>query len=92
MVDNCRGIDLAGREGEPGEVYNVGASEERTNLEVTEAILDATGGSEDQITFVEDRPGHDQRYALDTSKLEALGWEPEWSFEEGLDHAVEHFQ
>ena len=92
MVDNCRGIDLAGREGEPGEVYNVGASEERTNLEVTEAILEATGGSEDQITFVEDRPGHDQRYALDTSKLEALGWEPEWSFEEGLDHAVEHFQ
>ena len=88
VVDNCRGIDLAAHEGEPGEVYNVGASAERTNLEVTEAILEATDGSEDQITFVEDRPGHDQRYALDTSKLEALGWEPTWSFEEGLKKTV----
>ncbi|ELY42641.1 dTDP-glucose 4,6-dehydratase [Natronorubrum bangense] len=88
VVDNCRGIDLAAHEGEPGEVYNVGASAERTNLEVTEAILEATDGSEDQITFVEDRPGHDQRYALDTSKLEALGWEPTWSFEEGLEKTV----
>ncbi|SIS10522.1 dTDP-glucose 4,6-dehydratase [Natronorubrum thiooxidans] len=88
VVDNCRGIDLAAHEGEPGEVYNVGASAERTNLEVTEAILEATGGSEDQITFVEDRPGHDQRYALDTSKLEALGWEPTWSFEQGLEKTV----
>ncbi|MCU4974970.1 dTDP-glucose 4,6-dehydratase [Halobacteria archaeon AArc-m2/3/4] len=92
VVDNCRGIDLAAREGDPGEVYNVGASAERTNLEVTEAILEATGGSEDQITFVEDRPGHDQRYALDTSKLEALGWEPTWTFEEGLEKTVENLR
>ena len=92
VVDNCRGIDVAAHEGDPGEVYNVGSSEERTNLEVTEAILDATDGSEDQITFVEDRPGHDQRYALDTSKLEALGWEPEWTFEEGLAETVERLR
>ncbi|MFC7114591.1 dTDP-glucose 4,6-dehydratase [Natronoarchaeum sp. GCM10025703] len=92
VVDNCRGIDIAAREGNPGEVYNVGASEERTNLEVTEAILDATSGSEEQITFVEDRPGHDQRYALDTSKLEALGWKPEWTFEEGLVKTVDGLQ
>ena len=92
VVDNCRGINLAAREGTSGEVYNVGSSEERTNLEVTKAILDATDGSEDQITFVEDRPGHDQRYALDTSKLESLGWEPKWSFEEGLDRTVNHYR
>jgi dTDP-glucose 4,6-dehydratase len=92
VVDNCRGIDLAAREGELGEVYNVGAGEERTNLEVAKAILDATGGSEDQISFVEDRPGHDQRYALDTSKLEALGWEPKWTFEEGLQMTVENLR
>ncbi len=91
VVDNCRGIDLAAREGDTGEVYNIGASTERTNLEVTEAILEATGGSEDQITFVEDRPGHDQRYALDTSKLEALGWKPQWTFEEALAETVEYF-
>jgi len=92
VVDNCRGIDVAAHEGDPGETYNVGSSEERTNLEVTKAILDATDGSEDQIAFVEDRPGHDQRYALDTSKVEALGWESEWSFEEGLNQVVEHFR
>jgi len=92
VVDNCRGIDCAAHEGTPGEVYNVGSSAERTNLEVTEAILEATGGSDDQITFVEDRPGHDQRYALDTTKLEALGWEPEWTFEDALEKTVEYYR
>lgn len=92
VLDNCRGIDLAAHEGAPGEVYNVGAGSERTNLEVTKEILKETGGSEDQITFVEDRPGHDQRYALDTSKLQALGWEPKWSFEEGLAKTVDYFR
>jgi len=91
VADNCRALDLALREGEAGEIYNVGSGEERTNLEVTRAIIDAVGGSEDQISFVEDRPGHDQRYALDTSKIEDLGWEPEWSFEEGLIETVEYY-
>ena len=91
VEDNCRALDLVLRDGEPGEVYNIGSGEERTNLEVTEAILDAVGGSEDQITFVEDRAGHDQRYALETDKIEALGWEPSWSFEEGLERTVEHY-
>ena len=89
--DNCRALDLVLREGDTGEIYNIGSGEERTNLEVTRAILDAVGGVEDQITFVEDRPGHDQRYALDTAKVEALGWEPEWSFEDGLAKTVEHY-
>ncbi|ELY63464.1 dTDP-glucose 4,6-dehydratase [Natrinema versiforme] len=91
VEDNCEALDLVLREGEPGEVYNIGSGEERTNLEVTEAILDAVGGSEDQITFVEDRAGHDQRYALETDKIERLGWEPSWSFEAGLERAVDYY-
>jgi dTDP-glucose 4,6-dehydratase len=91
VEDNCRAIDLVLREGEDGEIYNIGSGEERTNLEVTEAILEAVGGSDDQITFVEDRPGHDQRYALETAKIEGLGWEPNYSFDEGLERTVEHY-
>lgn len=91
VEDNCRALDRVLRDGNPGEIYNIGTGEERTNLEVTQAILEAVGGSEEQITFVEDRLGHDQRYALETSKIEALGWEPEWSFEEGLDKTVEYY-
>ena len=91
VEDNCRAIDLVLREGNPGEIYNIGSGEERTNLEVTEAILEAVGGSEDQITFVEDRAGHDQRYSLEIDKIEQLGWEPSLSFEEGLDRTVEYY-
>lgn len=91
VEDNCRALDLVLREGEPGEIYNVGSGEERTNLEVTEAILEGVGGNSEQITFVDDRAGHDQRYALDASKIEALGWEPKWAFEEGLDAAIEYY-
>jgi len=91
VEDNCRALDLVLRDGEVGHVYNIGSGEERTNLEVTEAILDAVGGTDEQITFVEDRAGHDQRYALDTTKIERLGWEPEWSFEAGLDQTVEYY-
>jgi len=91
VEDNCRALDRVLRDGEVGEVYNIGSGEERTNLEVTEAILDAVGGSEDQITFVEDRAGHDQRYALETDKIERLGWEPSWTFEEGLAEAVDYY-
>jgi dTDP-glucose 4,6-dehydratase len=89
--DNCRAIDLVMREGKKGEIYNIGSGEERTNLEVTRSILEAVGGSEDQITFVQDRPGHDQRYALETSKIRELGWEPIWTFEEGLEKTVEYY-
>jgi dTDP-glucose 4,6-dehydratase len=91
VEDNCRALDVVLREGNPGEVYNIGSGEERTNLEVTEAILQAVGGSEDQITFVDDRAGHDQRYALEYDKLTQLGWEPSWSFEEGLEQAVDYY-
>ncbi|TKX40342.1 dTDP-glucose 4,6-dehydratase [Halorubrum sp. CGM4_25_10-8A] len=91
VEDNCRALDLVLREGSIGEVYNIGSHAEKTNLEVTEAILDAVGASDDLIEFVEDRAGHDQRYALDTEKIEALGWEPQYSFEEGLERTVDYY-
>lgn len=89
--DNCRALDCVLREGDTGEIYNIGTDEEKTNLEVTRAILDAVGASEDLIEFVDDRAGHDQRYALDSSKIEALGWSPEYTFKDGLKRTVDHY-
>lgn len=89
--DNCRAVELVRRDGESGEVYNIGSGDELQNIEVTRRILDTVGASDDLIEFVEDRPGHDQRYALDTDKIEALGWEPTWSFEEGLAKTVQYY-
>ena len=89
VQDNCRAIRTVLDEGTTGEIYNVGSGDERTNLDVARTVLDAVGAPETLIEFVEDRPGHDERYALDASKMAALGWEPEWSFEEGLERTVE---
>jgi len=91
VEDNCRALDIVLREGEIGETYNIGSHAEKTNLEVTEAILDAVGASDDLIEFVDDRAGHDQRYALETEKIEALGWEPEYTFEAGLERTVGYY-
>lgn len=91
VEDNCRAIDLILRSGDSGEVYNVGSGIERTNLEVSKAILKLVGGSEDQITFVDDRAGHDQRYALDSSKIKRLDWETKWSFDRGLKATVSYY-
>jgi len=92
VEDNCRAIDLVLREGSPGEIYNIGSGNEHTNLEVTKEILAAVDGSEDQISFVEDRLGHDQRYALDTTKIKSLGWEPNTTFSEGLKKTIEYYR
>ena len=88
VEDNCRAVERARQRGDPGEIYNIGSGNERSNLEVARAVVDAVDASEDLVTFVEDRPGHDERYALDSSKVRALGWEPEWSFEDGLTQTV----
>jgi dTDP-glucose 4,6-dehydratase len=87
-TDHCAGIELVLREGAPGEVYNVGGGEELENGDVTRRILDLTGRDESLIRHVEDRPGHDRRYSLDSSKLGGLGWKPERRFDEGLAEAV----
>ena len=80
--DHCAGIELVLREGAPGEVYNVGG-EDHENLEVTYRILELTGADQSLIRHVDDRAGHDRRYAVDDSKLRALGWAPAHSFGEG---------
>lgn len=86
--DHCAGIDVMLREGMLGEAYNVGADQERTNLELTREILKLTGKGEELIKYVKDRPGHDRRYSIDSSKLRALGWQPEVGFEEGMARTV----
>jgi dTDP-glucose 4,6-dehydratase len=82
VEDHCAAIELALRKGRAGEAYNVGG-QERENLEVVRRILDLTGGSPDLVRHVTDRPGHDRRYAVDSSKLRDLGWTPKHSFDAG---------
>jgi dTDP-glucose 4,6-dehydratase len=91
VEDNCAGIDLVLREGVPGQVYNIGGGNEVQNLAVTRQILELLGKDEDLITYVNDRPGHDRRYAVDCSKLKGLGWRPEVPFDEGLARTVEWY-
>lgn len=91
VEDNCRALDVVLREGNIGEVYNIGSHEERTNLDVTKAIIDMLDVSENLIKFVEDRPGHDKRYALETEKIESLGWKPKYTFKEGLEQTVNYY-
>lgn len=91
VTDNCCGVLTAFEEGVPGEVYNIGSNVEMTNREVTEHIVDGVGASEDLIEYIEDRPGHDQRYVLNTDKIRSLGWEPEVAFHEGLKRTINYY-
>jgi dTDP-glucose 4,6-dehydratase len=88
VLDHCEAIDLVLHEGKPGEIYNVGAGNELTNLELTRLILKILRKPESLIRFVEDRPGHDRRYSLDCTKIKALGWQPRHKFEEALEETV----
>ena len=88
VADHAAAIDLVLREGAPGEAYNVAGGEELENAELTRRILDLTGADESLVRHVDDRPGHDRRYSLDSSKLAALGWRQERAFDEGLAETV----
>ena len=90
--DHCAGIELVLREGGAGEIYNIGAGDERENRDVVELILEATSGDTSLVRHVEDRSGHDRRYSLDTTKARALGWEPRVPFEDGLARTVEWYR
>jgi len=92
VLDHCRGIQRAMEAGVKGEVYNFGGDAERENLFVVKEILRLVGKGEDLLTYVKDRPGHDRRYAMDSSKARAqLGWTPTYTFEEGLKQTVEWY-
>ena len=88
VVDHCRAVDLLIDKGTSGEVYNIGGSNEITNIALTRRILSLLGRPNSLITLVPDRPGHDRRYCLDTSKLRRLGWTPHVDFESGLEATV----
>lgn len=92
VEDNCRAIDLVLRKGEVGGIYNIGAGQEKTNLELTRAILEIMGAGEDRIERVADRPGHDLRYSVDSSRVRALGWSPRRDFMEGLRETVRWYR
>lgn len=93
VYDHCAAVWLAYTNGKIGEVYNVGADSEKRNMDVVKAILALTGKSEDLISYVKDRPGHDRRYAIDSSKIKnELGWKPTLSFENGLEQTVKWYQ
>ncbi len=89
VVDHCRAIELALERGRVGETYNVGSGVEKTIEEIADAVLGALGKPASLKTIVEDRPGHDRRYLLDSSKLRSeLGWNDEIAFEQGLEETV----
>jgi dTDP-glucose 4,6-dehydratase len=92
VLDHCRGVDLLIERGAPGEVYNIGGGNEVTNLDLTRRILELTGRPASLIKPVADRLGHDRRYALDSSKLRALGWTPQARFEDALAETVQWYR
>ena len=92
VIDHNIGVDLIVRNGRVGEVYNLGGHSEKTNLEVVKTILKQMGKSEDLITYVTDRPGHDLRYAIDSTKSEKeLNWELTYTFEDGIKETVDWY-
>ncbi|MCA1032230.1 dTDP-glucose 4,6-dehydratase [Bacillus timonensis] len=92
VSDHCSAIDLVLHKGISGEVYNIGGNNEKTNLEIVQTIIKTLGASEDLIMYVEDRLGHDKRYAIDASKIkEQLNWHQEISFEEGIKETIKWY-
>ncbi len=92
VLDNCSGIDVALRRGRPGQTYNVGGGNEMTNIDLTHRVLALLGKDASFIEYVPDRPGHDRRYSIDTSKIRALGWKPELDFDRALEATVEWYR
>ena len=92
VYDHCEAIDEVLHKGKIGEVYNIGGHNEKTNLEITHLILDAMGKDESSIKYVEDRLGHDRRYAISNDKITAeLGWQPSITFEEGIKLTIDWY-
>ena len=92
VEDNCRALLLLLRKGKPGEIYNIGASEIKHNIDVAKLLLDILGKPHSLIKHVDDRPGHDRRYCVDWSKIKALGWEPNADFSEKFRETIIWFK
>jgi dTDP-glucose 4,6-dehydratase len=89
VYDHCSAIDLVLHNGKNGEVYNIGGNNEKTNIEIVKLILKNLGKDESLIKHVKDRPGHDRRYAIDSSKIQReLGWKPKYTFETGITETI----
>ncbi len=88
VEDNCAAVDVALRLGTSGEIYNIGAGNEITNLDLTRRLLELCGRDDSFIEAVTDRPGHDRRYSVTTAKIEALGWKPVHALDDALDATV----
>ena len=92
VYDHCRAIDTVLHKGKVGEVYNVGGHNEKTNMEITRLILSAMGKDESSIEYVQDRLGHDRRYAISNDKIQSeLGWSPSLTFEEGIKITIDWY-
>lgn len=92
VEDHCAAIGLLIDEGRPGEVYNIGAGTPTANIELTHRILDVLGLDDSYIRAVADRPGHDRRYAVDTAKIAALGWQPQHSLDDRLAETIDWYR
>lgn len=93
VLDHCSAIDLVLHKGQPGEVYNIGANNERKNIDIVKEIISLLGKSHELLNFVADRLGHDYRYGIDSSKIrEELGWKAEKSFAEELANTVQWYK
>lgn len=92
VKDHCTGIDTVLHKGKIGEVYNIGGNNEKANIDIVKLIIKNLGKSEELIKYVQDRPGHDRRYAIDNTKITSeLGWSPSYTFEQGIKETIEWY-
>lgn len=92
VKDHCTGIDTVLHKGVLGEVYNIGGNNEKANIDIVKLIIKELGKSEELIEYVQDRPGHDRRYAIDNSKITSeLGWSPSYTFEQGIKETIQWY-
>jgi len=92
VIDHNRAVEMVFEKGKDGEVYNIGAHTEMPNIEIVKLILNELGKSEDMIEYVKDRPGHDRRYAIDSTKIEVeLGWKPKFNFADAVSRTIKWY-
>lgn len=92
VSDHCSAIDMVLHNGLDGEVYNIGGNNEKANIEIVKLIISALGKSDSLIKYVKDRPGHDRRYAIDSTKITTqLGWKPAYTFEQGIQETIDWY-